>query len=383
MLTKLRIKNYKSFKKNTIIDFTKTNYKILSKTNIHENTLKGGLFIGANASGKTNVIKAIKKLLELLFAEKITNIEADNCLFSKESNMILEYSFLINQAVIKYHIEYDIKKEILIEKLFLDEKLLLNRIGTNGETILTENKVFNELDNESLLLREIYFNTKFRGHDILKEWFDFLLNSVVIDAYYGGIFSPGKKTLIINDFLEEHGVNNINAFFQKLNFKQKIEYSNTSSGSLITINSNDEKSVFFKRKGIGEPIPYQLESLGNKNLLNLLPSFFHVINNNGMLIIDEFSSGFHNQLEELLLRYFMQKSKQSQIFIVSHSTNLLSNSLLRPDQIYLIEFKDMKGSIIKRASEEKPREAQNIEKMYLSGVFGGIPAYNDEELNYK
>ena len=70
----------------------------------------------------------------------------------------------------------------------------------------------------------------------------------------------------------------------------------------------------------------------------------------------------------------MQKSCCSQVLFVSHSTNLLSNRLLRPDQIYSIDF-DENGSKIKRFSSEKPREAQNLEKMYLSGVFNGVPKY--------
>ena len=69
----------------------------------------------------------------------------------------------------------------------------------------------------------------------------------------------------------------------------------------------------------------------------------------------------------------MQNSKESQIFIVSHSTNLLTNTILRPDQIYTVDYIQGKGSKINRVSDSKPREAQNLEKMYLSGVFNGIP----------
>ena len=88
----------------------------------------------------------------------------------------------------------------------------------------------------------------------------------------------------------------------------------------------------------------------------------------------EFSSGFHNDLEALLIRYFMRKAEKSQLIFVSHSTNLLSNSILRPDQIYSVDFGN-EGSVIKRFSSEKPREAQNLEKMYLGGVFNGVPRY--------
>ncbi|MCI6582386.1 MAG: ATP-binding protein [Oscillospiraceae bacterium] len=124
-------------------------------------------------------------------------------------------------------------------------------------------------------------------------------------------------------------------------------------------------------------MPFAEESLGNQNLLRILPSFLSVIENGGILLIDEFSSGFHNELENLLVRYFMEKSRFAQMLFVSHSTNLLSNSILRPDQEYSVEFQSDTGSSVKRFSSEQPRSAQNIEKMYVSGVFGGLPEYKE------
>jgi hypothetical protein len=75
----------------------------------------------------------------------------------------------------------------------------------------------------------------------------------------------------------------------------------------------------------------------------------------------------------------MEKSTHSQIFFVSHSTNLLSNTILRPDQEYSVEFRQEQGSSVRRFSSEQPRSAQNIEKMYVSGVFGGLPEYREIE----
>ncbi len=119
-----------------------------------------------------------------------------------------------------------------------------------------------------------------------------------------------------------------------------------------------------------------MESLGNQNLLRLLPAIFHCLDNNGILLIDEFSSGFHNYLEELLIRYFMRESKGAQLIFVSHSTNLLSASLLRPDQIYTVDFDD-DGSQLNRISDAKPRPSQDLEQMYLSGRFDGVPDYEN------
>ena len=73
----------------------------------------------------------------------------------------------------------------------------------------------------------------------------------------------------------------------------------------------------------------------------------------------------------------MKTAQNSQIFITSHHTNLISNSVFRPDQIDLITFQDSKGSKVNRLSKFKPREAQNMEKMYLGGMFEGLPLYEE------
>ena len=102
----------------------------------------------------------------------------------------------------------------------------------------------------------------------------------------------------------------------------------------------------------------------------------HAVKNDCMVILDEFSSGFHNELEECLIKYFFHYSNNSQMFFTSHSTNILNNTIIRPDQVYSVTFKGMKGTTLKRFSDEMPREAQNTEKMYLNGVFDGMPRYN-------
>ena len=76
MLKSYEITNFKSFKNTTKFDFEKTNYQLLSKTNISGDILKGVMFVGANASGKSNSIIAIKFLLDCLFGKSAVNIES-------------------------------------------------------------------------------------------------------------------------------------------------------------------------------------------------------------------------------------------------------------------------------------------------------------------
>lgn len=376
MLKSYEICNFRSYKNRTKIDLEKTNYQTLAATNVNGRLLKGLMFVGANASGKSNAIIAIKLLLDCLLGKSDVNMDAYICIFSGNPVMELKYDFEIDGTDIEYSISYQRIDKIINEELKVDGKSVFSRNGSVAKVSISAETSYTDVPRKTLFLRDVYFNTKFRGNDVLQKWFHSLENSVYIDLYEKKLTQYKDIDLTLKSYIEDTGTDEINQFFNEHNFEQSIEYDNKVFGHTITAESA-EKMIFFKRKGLEEPIPFVMESLGNRNLLNLLPSFFHCVKNNGMLILDEFSSGFHNDLEELLLKYFMNNATDGQIIFVSHSTNLLSNSMLRPDQIYAVDFNG-EGSIIKRFSSEKPREAQNLEKMYLGGVFSGIPKYEHD-----
>lgn len=376
MLTKLEIENFKSFKDRTILDFESTNYKILRNINTtDEGVLKGAIFVGGNASGKTNVILALRVLLDLLFRERKINLVAYKCLFSRSSTMHLGYQFKVQGSKIDYQIEYDTKNRMLAEKLFVDAQLVLERIGETTISHISHVKHFRQ-DRETLALRTIYFNTGFHEYPILRAWFEYLSHSIYLDALLDTINDQNTGYIGLKQYLDKNGTDKINMFFKMHHFKYKIEYQDKRKENFMTLEHENEKTIFFKRQGISEPIPFFMESVGNRNLLNILPAFFSIIENGGMLIIDDFSNAFHNELEALLVKFFIEQSKEAQIFLVSHSTNLLSNAIFRPDQEYAVEFLEEEGTRINRFSNAKPREAQNIEKMYNEGAFGGVPFYN-------
>jgi len=381
MLTRIRLKNFKSYKNEVIIDLEKTNYKILENQNVSRSKiLKGALFVGGNATGKTNMILSLKLLLELLFTENFNLFNFYQCLLcSKPEIMDLEYDFLIDNNNIKYSIKYDFTKKFLIENLVINNNEKLDRKGSTAVSHIDEYKTYDDITDDHLLLREIYFNTKFRGNPILQKWFEFLSNSVYVNPYKNDLVTANTISNDLMEYLNENDVHEINKFLEELDFDQRVEYSTRVASNFYVIeNKEKEKFIYFKRKNGKTVIPFPFESLGNQNLIKLLPHYLNVIKKGGMLIIDEFSSGFHNILEELLVKYFMKKVDNGQVFIVSHSTNLLSNNIFRPDQIYTVEFNDDEGSTVYRISDEKPREAQNIEKMYLNGMFNGLPTYKDE-----
>ncbi len=384
MLTKITLDNFKSFKNIETIDLMKTNYTILPQNVADNGVLKGCIFVGANASGKSTIILGIKLLLDFLFSERNLNSGIFICMFGERPRYSLSYEFLIDKENIQYSFEVDPRKSMISEKLYVGNKLMMERMGLSARSYIAEETgvSYDETDvgKDTLFLRTLYFNTKFASNPVLKNWMEYLKKSIYVNMFDKKIISYGKAEVSVARYLDKSGCQSINDFFNEYNFEQNIEYDHSSEGGhvkLIVGNEDSEKDIFFKRKGIEVPIPFSEESLGNQNLLRILPAFLSVIENDGMLLIDEFSSGFHNELENLLVRYFMEKAKYAQMLFVSHSTNLLSNSILRPDQEYAVEFDRENGSSVKRFSSEQPRSAQNIEKMYVSGVFGGLPEYKE------
>ena len=384
MLTKITLHNFKSFKNTETIDLTKTNYTILPQNVADNGVLKGCIFVGANASGKSTIILGVKLLLDFLFLERNMNSGIFVCMFGDNPCYSLEYDFLIEKKNIHYSFEVDTRKNMISEKLYLEDKLMMERMGLSAKSYSADKNGINydetDVGKDSPFLRTLYFNTKFASNPVLKSWMEYLKKSIYINMFERRILSYNNMEVSVTRYLDKGGCQSINKFFNEYNFEQNIEYDHSSEGNhikMIVGIDESEKDVFFKRKGIDVPIPFSEESLGNQNLLRILPSFLTTIENDGMLLIDEFSSGFHNDLESLLVRYFMEKSKYAQMLFVSHSTNLLSNSILRPDQEYSVEFQRENGSSVKRFSTEQPRSAQNIEKMYVSGVFGGLPDYKE------
>lgn len=380
MLESVKFKNFRSFTEETFIDLKPSKIEYLNDTNVStEGLLKGCAFYGSNAAGKTNALNAITILLDLLF--KPFAVSPDwFTRFNNEKKMWFEYTFRIEGHIIVYSFEFDRARGITDEKLTQDSDVLLNRQINSAKSFITENTDYDEVDRNTLFLRNIYFNTKFTGRPVLIKWFEYLKNSIFfnpIRAISKLVYFDAKKDqeLFLEQYLESHGEDDINDFLMHFDFPFTISYQSRKNAGLfpsVQLIPADFR-IQFNRKGLA-PIPLYMESAGNQILLSFLPAYLMVVKNGGMLAIDEFSSGFHNDLEELLVKYFYEKCPNGQLFFVSHSTNILKTSIIRPDQVYAVDFDD-KGSVITKFSSHGMRESQNMEKMYLSGAFGGLPLY--------
>lgn len=374
MLKQVKFSNFKMFTNETIIDLNPTKSEILKEYNVEKGLLKGGLFFGSNASGKTTALHSISLLLDMLFKE-YTFPDLNISLLSPKKDVYFEYTFVINNNEIIYN--FSIRKGgiIIKEELFVNSDKVIDRIGTQANTTLLESKDSQKVSPKILFLRSLYFNTRFIEYPILFKWMKFLENSIYIDNTSYKLITFNQETFRetnLANYLEKNNTDDINEFFKEFSIPFKVIYEkiDTPLGSI--------NNLLFTNLKTHLTIPMQLESYGNRLLLNLLPYILTIKKTGGMLLIDEFGGGFHNKLNELLVNYLFKKLKNTQTFIVTHETNLLKTSIVRPDQVYIIDFNG-NGSFISKASEQSPRESQNLEKMYLAGVFGGIPLYDNNK----
>ena len=176
MLTSIELKDYTTFINKTIFDFNATNYKILESTNVGENRiLKGALFVGENASGKTETLKSIVLLLDLLLDNAEQNFIIKKSKNTKGTNFSLKYTFNVNNNIIKYEVEFS-GNTINYEKLYLNNELKLERLKTNGKTYFGEIKDIEDINPQLSLLKLEYYNTRFNNDKTLNDWFEFLKN---------------------------------------------------------------------------------------------------------------------------------------------------------------------------------------------------------------
>jgi uncharacterized protein len=129
------------------------------------------------------------------------------------------------------------------------------------------------------------------------------------------------------------------------------------------------------------PISFDLESRGTRNWFALARILLYVLDQGAVLLIDELDASLHPYLSAEVVRMFHDPETNrsgAQLVFSSHDPTLLGNLLsdrppLRRDEIWITEKNETGATNLLPLTDYKPRKAENLERGYLQGRYGGVP----------
>ncbi len=415
MLLEFSVENFLSFKTKTTLNLAATSIKEHTDTNIISSErfdlLKGAVIYGANASGKSNFIRAMSTMRRLVlqsFDQSSTDeLNVTSFLLSTETEKapsLFEAVFIIDNIRYRYGFKVN-NKQVIAEWLFEApknaEKPMFIREYDGIEVMknFPEGKDLEGRTRDNALFLNVtdQFNGKIAKKIML--WFN---NFITIS----GLTHEGYKGVTFNLLDNTQTSPRLLNFYKKLDmgfddisisrkpFDPKELPKDMPEGfvkQLITDLEGafkiDIKTIHRKynneNKIIGN-VEFDMrnqESSGTNKIFNISGSVFDVLNDGGVLVIDELDASLHPLLTLAVTRLFNSKQfnpNNAQLIFATHDTNLLHYGNYRRDQVYFIE-KDKFGasnmySLVEYKEEGKTiRKDRSFEKDYIEGRYGAIP----------
>ena len=115
------------------------------------------------------------------------------------------------------------------------------------------------------------------------------------------------------------------------------------------------------------------ESDGTRALFAFAGAWLDVIENERVLVVDELDTSLHPLLVHHLVKRLHHAGTKAQLIFTTHDTTLLSQKLLRRDQVWFMEKDERGATRLYPLSDFSPRDNEAVERGYLNGRYGGIP----------
>lgn len=385
MIKKFSVANFRSFDEKQVIDFKPNREDNLADTNISSSgVLKSLGFFGENGGGKTNTIEALYAVISELIGNNDVTYSSHSFIFNKKKriNFSIDFEFDSDTLSLSYSVISDYST-----KQIVDEELVINSKKFNRKTDALDKKI----PESKLMTKHLFINDLIEDpyKSVLNKMFNYLKKTVyyhcdkkTVTKFDDTFEFENGDTVLLNEksyLKDDSAYKRINVFLSE-NYMfelDTIELENKSKSKF-----KDDYRFLFVDYGKGKFIPAKNESSGNKDLIMFAQFFDYVIQNEGLIIVDELNSSFHTELSSMLIRYFNNKSTKSQFIFASQDTNLMNSELLRADQIYFINRNKNMASEIDRLSNYNVRSTQNYQKLYRSSVVSRLPffkrVYKDE-----
>ncbi len=409
MLIEFEFENYRSFKNRTLFSMENANIDDLKKHLIKNNYLKVSAILGANASGKSNFIKAFIKFTSIIRnsinPEKQKNYPHEPFkldINAQNAPTFFRIHFFENDSFFEYLFEIDKTGNILKEELYQKEqnknkKYLFKRdkkgIKYNSRSFKEAKGLIDKTRENALFLSVV---NQFNG-EISKIVYEYITQKIVI---IDDLDCDDKMALISKELLKKETIKTQTLkILKKLDFSIKdIEIKKEEIPTFISekikndtnlpeeikkdlltngIETIKTKHYLFEKENIKGFIDFDFfeESEGTKKLINILPLIINTINKENVLIIDELDNSLHTLLIKNLIEWFTNNSKKAQFIFTTHDLNILDKpEVLRRDEIWFVnknpkyEYSELYSLI-----EFNVRKDKNILKGLLKGEFGAIP----------
>jgi hypothetical protein len=119
------------------------------------------------------------------------------------------------------------------------------------------------------------------------------------------------------------------------------------------------------------------ESDGTRRLMDLIPVLILLGESDRVFVVDEFDRSLHPEISHSLLAAFLRRQgggRESQLILTTHETTLLNQDFLRRDEIWLVEKgKDQSSRLIALEEYKGVPDGGDLQRDYLNGRYGGIP----------
>lgn len=119
------------------------------------------------------------------------------------------------------------------------------------------------------------------------------------------------------------------------------------------------------------------ESDGTRALFAFAGPWLDVIEEERVLLVDELDTSLHPLMVHYLVKLLHHQGCKAQLIFTTHDTTLLSQKILRRDQIWFMEKNDRNATELYPLSDYSPRDNEAVERGYLNGRYGGIPFLKD------
>lgn len=413
MLLKFNFKNYKSFKNEVSLDLTATKISEHSDSNFSVGNIKvlpvAGI-LGANASGKTNVMEAFRFMIDYVILS--LNFAGGQINPSIQNRVIKPIPFLFDKASqnegSKFEVYFVLDKDkteriyqygFIFNNSVIEEEWLNYKAKTSREGFKTifyrenNNLEFNGLD------KEITKNIKV---SMQKETLILTLGAKLNEQLLSKIFNWfscihsldfGNNAEI---FMISRGYGISRLMLDKRMQDSMVKYLSSFDNQIVGMEANEKEVDPITKQKVVEVsfhhkfndsnaimlLPMQMESAGTQKMFHLFPFFDNVLKNGSVIFIDELNSRLHPLLLRTIIQMFLNKNinkNHAQLVFTSHDVWQLKSNIMRRDEIWFTEKSDKGISNLYSLSDfvdeegEKIRKDEDYQKNYLIGKYGAIP----------